>query len=968
MTRYSDIYIEDSSLRPYQSKAKKDIYAAWDEKDNVMFQMPTGTGKTRLFTSIIKDITEYGRHINEPTNILIIAHRNELIEQIDESLNKYKVPHNTIVKGWDRKCKFPVSVASIYTLMHSNNLSAAEKLNVQFIFIDEAHHTLAATYQKLWDLYPGSKKLGVTATPSRMNHKGFLDLFETLVTSMPIKEFIRQRYLSPYKYYSLISNSIVQKTIDELELDTTGEYKDSSMSEKMDVGNIRAQLLKSYKRLADGKKGIIYAINIAHAKHICDEYSGAGYNTVCIDSNTKSSERKDLITKFKNGEIDIIVNVDIFSEGFDCPDIEFIQLARPTRSLVKYLQQVGRGLRPTNAKEHCIILDNVGMYSRFRLPDARRYWNKHFMGQEVNEEPSEAILLGNGGNRSVDMSEGTEDMVLIQDSNEDYGDVADSTGSNKNNTSDIADLITQLTANGCSLENFIFFFLKNKKIYESYIHDDRFVIISELVIDNENHCVHRIRVGKIPSDSWMFLQMLREKIDEILPIEHYGGNYTLFHYRVLTADNITEDKYFDYKGKEIDEPGIIEKSYQQALLEGNVKDYIDAPVSKATFKLVLENNRFTLFKTVKGITRRIVNPPVDSEFGQFYHRELNTINSKRESVGQPRLLAHYTDWITIIRGDEKSFDVMTSGTDKNFLSEFDCNGILLRTDTLGYRPLNFRSPVSNDDHNKWSHAFNNKGNSYKYFWFISFLQLYNETQVKAIPFQKIMVRMVANAWKYVFLMDGQFPFNDDIPWILKSVMSETKLNKKATEREVEEAIYKLPKTSYLMSRMTKMLDNVPYRFLSPWVPFTNRENVAEESRHPENRCPYALYGDRIIISELWKQYLIDNYEILLFNIKTKLKTYLRARQITMYYSTLASKKFQSLSRLVKEVQKKEVFEIAKPFFAINRLPITGKAIPADIISRIPESKWTIDTDGHRTLNVREGEWSLNVLEELLSGK
>ena len=124
-----------------------------------------------------------------------------------------------------------------------------------------------------------------------------------------------------------------------------------------------------------------------------------------------------MVKSFKKGEIDIIVNVDIFSEGFDCPDIEFIQLARPTRSLVKYLQQVGRGLRITENKGHCIILDNVGMYSHFGLPDARRHWKYHFLGHDVEdeEEPKRGSSKGTGRTRYVDMSEGTEDMELIQD-------------------------------------------------------------------------------------------------------------------------------------------------------------------------------------------------------------------------------------------------------------------------------------------------------------------------------------------------------------------------------------------------------------------------------------------------------------------------------------------------------------------------------------------------------------------------
>lgn len=420
IAKYSDICKEDSELRSYQQKAKKEIFESWDEVDNVMFQMPTGTGKTRLFTSIISDINKYSIQRREAVKILIIAHRTELINQIGESLDRYHVGHNFIAGGRERTHNYPVFVASIQTITNAHNIKQAKKLNVQFVIIDEAHHALAASYKKLWEMYPKAKRLGVTATPWRMNHQSFLDLFDKLVMSMPIKDFIKQGYLAPYKYFSLRVDSYIQKTIDGIELDSFGEYKESSMEEKMDIGSIRAQLLDSYLSLAKGKKGIIYAINIVHARHICNEYQKAGYKAVCIDSKTPTVEREEFVVKFRNNEIDIIVNVDIFSEGFDCPDIEFIQLARPTCSLVKYLQQVGRGLRINANKQNCIILDNVGMYSRFGLPDARRHWKYHFLGKNVVEEPKKVLSKGTGRYRYVDLSEGTEDMELIQD---DYDDV-----------------------------------------------------------------------------------------------------------------------------------------------------------------------------------------------------------------------------------------------------------------------------------------------------------------------------------------------------------------------------------------------------------------------------------------------------------------------------------------------------------------------------------------------------------------
>ena len=348
---YKDISRIDNSLRPYQQQAKKEIFSAWDECDAVMFQMPTGTGKTRLFSSIISDIKTWSVQNAEDVKILIIAHRIELIDQISENLERYKVSHGIIAGGKPRDLRFPVQVASVQTITHRNNLDVAGDLNVNFIIVDEAHHCVANSYKKLWDMYPNAKKLGVTATPWRMNNGGFESVFDRIIISQSIQSFIDAGWLAPYDYYSISINSEIQKEIDSItEFDVEGDYKISALEKKIDTTRIRAQLLDSYLKYAKGKKGIIYSISRKHSDHICQEYREAGINIVRIDSKTPKDERKLYVERFKKGLIDIIVNVDIFSEGFDCPDIEFIQLARPTKSLVKYLQQVGRGLRPTAGK------------------------------------------------------------------------------------------------------------------------------------------------------------------------------------------------------------------------------------------------------------------------------------------------------------------------------------------------------------------------------------------------------------------------------------------------------------------------------------------------------------------------------------------------------------------------------------------------------------------------------------------
>ncbi len=412
---YKEISRTDNSLRPYQQQAKEDIFSAWDDWDGVMFQMPTGTGKTRLFSSIISDIKTWSVQNGKDVKILIIAHRIELIDQISENLDRYKVSHGIIAGGKPRDLRYPVQVASVQTITHRNNLDVACDLNVNFIIVDEAHHCVANSYKKLWDMYPKAKKLGVTATPWRMNNGGFGSVFDKIIISQSIQSFIDAGWLAPYDYYSISYNSEIQKEIESItEFDVEGDYKISALEKKTDTSRIRAQLLDSYLKFAKGKKGIIYSVSRKHSDHICQEYREAGINIVRIDSKTPKDERKLYVDRFRKGLIDIIVNVDIFSEGFDCPDIEFIQLARPTKSLVKYLQQVGRGLRPTAGKSICLILDNVGLHFQFGLPNSDRNWEECFIGSPhipTRRNSYGGSILNEYKERNF--SEGTDEMQLI---------------------------------------------------------------------------------------------------------------------------------------------------------------------------------------------------------------------------------------------------------------------------------------------------------------------------------------------------------------------------------------------------------------------------------------------------------------------------------------------------------------------------------------------------------------------------
>lgn len=416
---FSHIEADNVGLRPYQAEMKLKVYSLWDKMDNVMLQMPTGTGKTIVFTSVVKDIRKWCVQHSPDSKILIVAHRKELIDQASKKLGP--IAHGIIQSGKNQRLDLPIQVASIQTFISRRNYDTMLQMRFDFIIIDEAHHSMAPGYQKLWNMFPHSKKLGVTATPWRMSHSGFTSLFGDIVLSKSIEWFVNNEYLSNYDYISIAKDSEVQHAVNGIDkYGADGDYSGSELSAKFDCVKIRAKLYQSYAKFVKGKKGIIYAIDRRHASNICELYAVHGVKICMIDGTTPAEERNRMIDEFKAGTIQVIVNVNIFSEGFDCPDIEFIQLARPTKSLSLYLQQVGRALRISPNKDHSIILDNVGLYNRFGTPMANRHWRSHFIGSDVEESYND----GSGLRRDImfdceereenGYDEGSEQMELVE--------------------------------------------------------------------------------------------------------------------------------------------------------------------------------------------------------------------------------------------------------------------------------------------------------------------------------------------------------------------------------------------------------------------------------------------------------------------------------------------------------------------------------------------------------------------------
>ena len=434
--------MKEIKLFDYQEDMKERIEKAFESHQSVMVQMPTGTGKTILLAEVVKSEKLKGKNPDGEKSeklkgknpcVWIVVHRRELVEQIKETLAKQLdsslfTLHSSLKPLDSSLFTLHSSLIKVFSIQwlskHYHELEEKPSL----IIIDEAHHAVAKTYKEVMDAYPEAKKLGLTATPCRLTKRGFTDLFDVLLQSWSVKKFIADGWLSLYDYMSIREDSEDWHLVNSLKKrGADGDFSLREMSEKLNVQPSIERLCNTVMRYAANKKGITYAIDIAHAERIAQYYREHGLNAVAISSKTPPEERKQIIERFKNtncheierdsntnyhelptnchelssncrqfktqnscsgkrlyepsAKLKILITVDLFGEGFDCPDVEFIQLARPTLSLAKYLQQVGRGMRVFEGKKYCLILDNVGLYRLFGLPSDDRDWQAMFEGR-----------------------------------------------------------------------------------------------------------------------------------------------------------------------------------------------------------------------------------------------------------------------------------------------------------------------------------------------------------------------------------------------------------------------------------------------------------------------------------------------------------------------------------------------------------------------------------------------------------
>ena len=400
--------MKEIKLFDYQEDMKERIEKALRLHQSVMAQMPTGTGKTYLLTAVIDSFVSN----NPKEKVWIVAHRRELVSQIDETVRKF---HSYSASNTSSLLSSVKAMSIQWLMRHYDEIEEEPGI----IVIDEAHHALAKTYKEMWERFPKAKFLGLTATPCRLNGKGFTDLFDVLVQSWGVPEFISKGRLATYDFVSIKTDGVTQRLIDSLQKrGADGDYQNKEMDMLLNKKPSIERLYRSLEEFGKDRKGIVYAINISHAQKITKLYQENGVKAIAIDSKTPDTERQQDIEAFKKGDIQVLVNVDIFSEGFDCPDVEFVQLARPTLSLAKYLQMVGRGLRVAKGKKNCVIIDNVGLYRVFGLPSQVWNWNAMFEGKlkvgKRKETPKEReFFLMNEVQDSIQIHPDSEMMMVM---------------------------------------------------------------------------------------------------------------------------------------------------------------------------------------------------------------------------------------------------------------------------------------------------------------------------------------------------------------------------------------------------------------------------------------------------------------------------------------------------------------------------------------------------------------------------
>ena len=349
-------------LRPYQAQAIDDLRNAYRSGSRApLLCLPTGGGKTVIFTAIAQAAAAKGN------NVLILVHRRELLRQASAKLRAVGLPHSTIAAGLPLTSD-QVQVASVQTLIR--RLSRFQ-WQPGLIIIDEAHHAVSGnSWGKILAHWPDAFRLGVSATPCRLDGRGLGNAFDQLVLGPAVAQLTASGYLADARIYA----PPVLANLGQLHT-RAGDYATDEAADAMDRPTVTGDAVDHYQRHAAGQPAIAFCCNTKHAASVARQFQAAGINAATLLGTNKPEERDQLVADLGSGALQVLVTVDVVSEGFDCPGASVAILLRPTKSESLYLQQVGRVLRPKPDGSKALILDHVGNVMRHGFPDDVREWS-----------------------------------------------------------------------------------------------------------------------------------------------------------------------------------------------------------------------------------------------------------------------------------------------------------------------------------------------------------------------------------------------------------------------------------------------------------------------------------------------------------------------------------------------------------------------------------------------------------------
>jgi DNA repair protein RadD len=364
-------------LRAYQDELYAQAKAAVASRvRRVLIQSPTGSGKTVLIAKMLHTAASKGHRA------WFNVHRRELVKQSLLTLSRAgDLSPGVCAASFPPNRGALVQVCMVSTLRKRRVLLPDPSL----IVWDEAHHSAAATWDEIHAAYPKAIHIGLSATPERLDGRGLSKYFDKLIVGPSVAWLIEQGFLSSYKLFA--------PTIPDLGgvHSVAGDFNKKELSAAMAKSTVTGDVITHYKRLASGKRMVLFAWSVESSKALAEQFNAAGIRAEHVDGDTDPTTRDGAMERFISGETLVLTNVDLFGEGVDVPAIEAVALLRPTQSLSLYLQQVGRALRPAPGKEHAIILDHAGNCRRFGLPDDEREWTLE--GRKKGRASSDAVPI-----------------------------------------------------------------------------------------------------------------------------------------------------------------------------------------------------------------------------------------------------------------------------------------------------------------------------------------------------------------------------------------------------------------------------------------------------------------------------------------------------------------------------------------------------------------------------------------------